>query len=116
MIAKDDLNTDDSVEKYAVDRWYLNHLYHEYDTYIDDTIYCNDRTVTDFGTMNPDNGEINQVLKYRNYSSITDLSCARSLDKFSISNQNAKLTYKVGALTAPEVNILNNSKFFIYKV
>ena len=30
-------------------------------------------------------------------------------DQFSISNNNAKLTYKVGLMSSPEANILNNS-------
>ena len=38
-----------------------------------------------------------------------DLSCPNDTDKFSVSNNKAKLTYKVGLMSDREMNLLNNS-------
>ena len=39
----------------------------------------------------------------------TNLRCQNETDKFSVSNPIAKLSYKVGLMTKPEMAILNNS-------
>ena len=51
----------------------------------------------------------NTYLQFKEYSVTSDLSCTNTTDQFSISNNNAKLTYKVGLMSSPEANILNNS-------
>ena len=40
----------------------------------------------------------------------SDLSCVNITDRFSVSNERAKLDYKVGLLSIPEFKIQNNFK------
>ena len=48
-------------------------------------------------------------LVFKEHNVTNDLSCANITDQFSVSNSDAQLTYKVGLLSSPEVNILNNA-------
>ena len=104
------VNTNNSRIKSTIDSWYQSTLLENYDKYIEDTIYCNDRTITNFGGWNPNGGEThtNYQLEFSDSNS-TDLSCNNITDRFSISNNDAKLTYKVGLITVPEINLLNNN-------
>ena len=101
-------NTTNSTMKNGVDAWYKHYLLEEYDDYIEDTIFCNDRSIRSLGAWNPDGGMTNAYLQFKEYSVTSDLSCTNTTDQFSISNNNAKLTYKVGLMSSPEMNILNN--------
>ena len=47
-------------------------------------------------------------LQFKEYNATSDLSCTNITDKFSTTNSSASLTYKVGLLSSPEMNILNN--------
>ena len=103
------VNTKDSFIKTLVDIWYKKYIYNEFDQYIEDTIYCNDRSITEKGGYNPDGGDIYEVFQFKEYNDSSDLSCTNETDRFSTLNNKAKLTYKVGLMTSPEVNILGNS-------
>ena len=105
------VNTTNSTIKGNVDTWYQNTLITNFDNYIDDTIYCNNRTITNFGGWNPNGGttDTNYTLQFREYSVSSDLSCPNTTDKFSVSNNDAKLTYKVGLMSSPELNLLNQA-------
>ena len=92
--------------KSGVDAWYKKYLLEDYDDYIEDTIFCNDRSIRSLGGWNPDGGMTNAYLQFKEYSVTSDLSCTNTTDQFSISNNNAKLTYKVGLMSSPEVNII----------
>ena len=102
-------NTTNSTMKSGVDAWYKHYLLEDYDDYIEDTIFCNDRSIRALNGWNPDGGMTNAYLQFKEYSVTSDLSCTNTTDQFSISNNNAKLTYKVGLMSSPEANILNNS-------
>ena len=102
-------NTTNSTMKSGVDAWYKKYLLEDYDDYIEDTIFCNDRSIRALNGWNPDGGMTNAYLQFKEYSVTSDLSCTNTTDQFSISNNNAKLTYKVGLMSSPEANILNNS-------
>ena len=95
--------------KSGVDAWYKKYLLEDYDDYIEDTIFCNDRSIRALNGWNPDGGMTNAYLQFKEYNDTSDLSCTNTTDKFSVSNNNAKLTYKVGLMSSPEMNILNNS-------
>jgi hypothetical protein len=111
MLYKSDVNTTNSTIKGNIDNWYKETLLTTFDNYIDDTIYCNDRTITNFGGWNPNGGSTtsNYDLRFKEDNVSSDLSCANTLDKFSVTNNAAKLTYKVGLMTSPEMNILNRN-------
>ena len=110
MLYNDDVNEYNSTIKGSIDAWYeMNML--PYDEYLEDTIFCNDRSMNNASTngWNPDGGMTNKQLQFIEYDETTDLSCSNITDKFSVSNDKAKLTYKVGLMSAPEMNLLNNS-------
>ena len=109
MLYDDNVNTTNSTIKSGVDAWYKHYLLEDYDDYIEDTIFCNDRSIRALNGWNPDGGMTNAYLQFKEYNVTSDLSCTNTTDQFSISNNNAKLTYKVGLMSSPEMNILNNS-------
>ena len=109
MLSASNVNITNSTMKTGVDAWYKKYLYNDYDNYIDDTIYCNDRSIRALGSWNPNGGSITGFLQFKEYSVGSDLSCTNTTDKFSISNNNAKLTYKVGLMPSPEMNLLNQT-------
>ena len=109
MLYDDNVNTTNSTIKSGVDAWYKHYLLEDYDDYIEDTIFCNDRSVRSLGGWNLDGGSTTAILQFKEYKVTTDLSCANDTDKFSISNNNAKLTYKVGLMSSSEMNIMNNA-------
>jgi Zn-finger protein len=102
-------NTTDSAIKTFIDTWFQNHLT-SYTSKIEDTIFCDDRNVFDYGGWNPDGGSIHNNLNYNNYNG--DLKCTNITDQFSLSNNSAHLTYPVGLMTASEANLLIYDEFF----
>ena len=102
-------NTTNSTMKSGVDAWYKHYLLEDYDDYIEDTIFCNDRSIRALNGWNPDGGMTNTFLQFKEYNVTSDLSCTNITDQFSTTNTSAQLTYKVGLMSSPEMNILNNS-------
>ena len=111
MLYNNDVNTINSTIKTGIDAWYAKYL-SNYDSYIEDTIFCNDRSQRnpDTNGWNPNGGALNSYLQFQEYSLSKDLSCDRITDQFSTLNNSAKLTYKVGLMSSPEMNLLNNNK------
>ena len=111
------VNTTNSIIKDNIDLWYQNTLLTDYDAYIDDTIYCNNRKIREvsgvkqFGGWNPNGGttDTNFSLQFNEYNVTNDLSCPNVLDQFSVSNTSAQLTYKVGLMAISELNLLNQN-------
>ena len=94
--------------KTGIEAWYKKYLL-PYDSYIDDTIYCNDRSISSLGGFNPDGGSVESYLQFKEYTVGSDLSCTNVTDRFSVSNSSAQLTYKVGLISSPEMNLLNQN-------
>ena len=115
MLYKSDVNTTNSTIKGNIELWYQNTLLTDYDTYIDDTIYCNNRSIIEangiknFGGWEPNGGIVfgNNSYELVFYAK-TDLDCSNVTDKFSVSNPSAVLIYKVGLPTYSELRILND--------
>ena len=109
MFFANNVNVTDSTMKMGLDNWYKKYML-PYDSYIDDTIYCNNRSIKSKGGWNPSGNVENQLIFYSNYYNVeNDLSCSNITDRFSISNNKAKLTYKTGLMTTPEMNLLNQA-------
>ncbi len=113
MLYNEDVNTYDSVVKTGIDLWYKRYML-DYDEYIEDTIYCNDRSQKNGETngWNPDGGRIIDYMDFKSHyslSTLVNLSCTNETDKFSTLNNKAKLTYKVGLATSPELQIIGNA-------
>lgn len=101
MLYASDVNKTDSTVKNKIDTWYQNNLLN-YSNYLEDTVFCNDRIITDLGAWDP-NGDINGGLYFgasERYSA--NLECKNITDRFSLSNDKAKLTYPVGLLSTDE--------------
>ena len=111
MLYASNVNTKNSIIKTGIDAWYAKYLA-PYDSYIEDTIFCNDRTIKSLGGWNPNGGSITNTsdnyLKFQEYTLSNDLSCDRVTDQFSTQNSLAHLTYKVGLMSSPEMKLLNN--------
>ncbi len=102
-------NSNNSIIKSGVDAWYRHYLLKDYDEYIEDTIFCNDRSIQSLGGWNSNGGEIDDRFEFNNLSLKRDLSCANVTDQFSVFNNKAKLTYKVGLMSSPEKVLQTNS-------
>lgn len=109
MLTADDVNTTNSTMKNAVDAWYERYLL-DYTDYLEDTIFCNDRSIRSLNGWNPNGGSVSSSLQFMEYNVTSDLSCANITDQFSTQNEKAKLTYPVGLMTSPEMNLLGNSE------
>ena len=97
-------NINNSTIKTRVDTWYEENILNtEYEQYISDTLFCNDRSL-DSGTG------IGQTVSYYNYANTgtgnVNLKCTQQNDRFTVSDEvvgNGSLTYPVGLLTDDEV-------------
>lgn len=105
------VNTADSTIKTKVDSWYENNMSNVTDK-IEDTIYCNDRSVN--GGLFETNGNIKKEFifgaMYRSNNSIRPtVKCLLKNDSFTFNPDigNGKLTYPVGLLTIDEANLMS---------
>ena len=108
MIHSDNVNKNNSTIKEFIDKWFENTLIN-YTEYLEDTIYCNDRTLLTSGNnsyensgWNPNGGKTNVYIQFETANSRYKLSCSSVLDSFSVSNNKAKLKYPVALLTSDE--------------
>ena len=85
----------DSAIKASLDKWYKENIL-QYKEYMQDTIYCNDRSKDDNGEYNT-KGRLGASVKKPTNKCKTE-------DSFTVSNKigNGKLKYPVGLLTADE--------------
>ncbi|MBR2678082.1 MAG: MucBP domain-containing protein [Bacilli bacterium] len=108
MLYNNDVNTNNSVIKTGVDAWYIKEL-KNYENYLDDTIFCNNRqqviSSSYINGWNPEGGKLSNNMRFAGRN---NLECTNNTDKFSVSNNVAKLKYKIGLLTRKEIDILNN--------
>ena len=111
-------NINDSTIKKYLDNWYERNIKStEYEQYLADNLFCNDRSITS-GT-----GAGKDYTEYRWYnSSKTLLTCPQKNDAFTVSdttNGNGSLKYPIGLLTADEFMLAggswsSNSNFYLY--
>ena len=112
-------NKNDSPIKKALDNWYKYNLIN-YNTHIYNSTYCNDRSIG-FGS----GYLISQNTTYGAYerlysNSLPSLKCIQDADKFSTTNENAKLDYPIALITADEIAYAGgvtdkeNKKFYLY--
>lgn len=107
MLSSDNVNSTNSNIKEYIDNWYHDNL-DSYSKYIEDTIYCNDRSIKNLAGWNPNGGNTNNFLYFKNGDESLDLVCTNETDKFSLSNDLAKLDYPIGLISRPELELLNN--------
>ena len=112
-------NTTNSPIKTTLDTWYKNNMT-AYTSYLADATFCNDRSVTSgsgyLTTPTTYYGAFNRLYNRRTPS----LKCAQASDKFTLTNENAKLDYPVSLITADEVSMaggvyeIANSNYYLY--
>ena len=141
------LNNTDSTIKTAIESWFRTNLTNEVDNtkrnyvnYIEDTVYCNDRSLKTTGSSskyeqsgwNPNGGDLTKELyfgtwnRYRNdwYSTtnVPSTACPNETDRFSVGSSVAHLNYPVGLLTADEIVMagasgsltISNTSYYLY--
>ena len=109
MLSLDDTVNDQTVNKYnsaikgVLDSWYESNLLSLSDYLDSDAVFCNDRSIGSFGGWSP-TGSVNSSLNFRNSAY---LDCPNITDRFSFSNDKAKLKYPIGLLTRVEQRLMN---------
>ena len=116
-------NTTDSEIKTTIDNWYKTNMT-SYTNKLEDTIYCNDRTITEGPLLSKDTSGTGYSY-FAGYTRIKthkpSLDCSNSNDAFTVSSSigNGKLTYPVGLITIDEAmyagGIYNSySTYYLY--
>ena len=118
-------NTNNSTIKTTIDNWYNTNIKNtEYEQYVVDTIYCNDRALQS-GTGIGINETIYKAYE-RNYTNKTpSLKCNQENDRFTVNSKvsgitgNGALTDPIGLITIDEVayaggSRTTNSKYYLY--
>jgi len=126
MFNGSNVNANSSTAKTTIDNWYNRNL-SSYTSYIEDTVYCNDRSISALNGWNPNGGDPTKLLYFsphiRAWSTYTPtLSCSRAVDRFTVSSTkgNGKLTYPIGLITSDEVMYAggkggtDNSTYYLY--
>ena len=116
-------NTNDSTIKAYIDNWYETNL-SSYESYISDTLFCNDRTIQETipsGYSNLGYGVEKTAYRWYDMSSGVKLLSSNQNDRFTMDDEivgNGDLTYPIGLITAPEVWLaggnLSNSTYYLY--
>ena len=104
----------DSTIKGVIDTWYQNNILTNYDSYLEDTIFCNDKSTHAFAEFtSKEQSDFFLDSSWTLYSPMYRLAkklgpsvaCQNQSDTYTKSNNigNGKLTYPVGLLTIDEV-------------
>ena len=104
-------NNNESNLKVKIDSWYAENMI-DYTNKLEDTIWCNDRSVSDIGGWNPNGGDfdsyyLDYAARGRVVSGQPSLTCSQKNDRFTVNNTNGngKLTYPVATLTNDELTL-----------
>ena len=119
-------NITDSTIKTQIDTWYNTNL-SRYISYIEDTTYCNDRSISRLNGWDPNGGNIANNLQFNSFERLEknhtpSLECIRTQDRFTVSNNNGNgdSTYPIGMITSDEVmyaggrNSTSNNTYYLY--
>lgn len=115
MLKNDNINNKDSSIKEVVDLWFHNNL-KDYTNMLEDTVFCNDRSISNLNGWNSNGRVITDHLYYgangRLFTNQYDLVCKNRIDSFTTSaiNGNGRLTYPVGLLTKDEADLIGISQ------
>ena len=120
-------NNTNSMVKTTIDTWYSNNMT-SYTSYLEDTIWCNDRSLYSRAGWDPNGGSTTTNLYFSGYNRLRvvyspDLGCTNKNDSFTVSETttgNGDLTYPVGLLTADEAVLaggkygVGNNTYYLY--
>ncbi len=114
-------DNDSAIKKYIENTWYAKNMA-EYDSLLEDTVWCNDKSVYSYGGWSP-SGSLSSMLYFSsrnrtNSSGKPDLTCPT---KYALTESNGGVNKKVGLITADEVMYAgagssgkNNSNYYLY--
>ncbi len=111
-------NKNNSSAKIVMDNWYNLNL-KSFSDYIEDTVYCNDREITDYAGFDPNSEITKRYVTFAGYNRFNNktpsLKCG-SNDSFTMDSKkgNGALTYPIGLLTSDEAlyaGALNKSSY-----
>ena len=118
-------NTTNSAIKTVIDSWYSSNMT-GYTDKLEDTVWCNDKSIYNLNGWDPNGGDTTKVLQFWPFTRINtyvpSMGCNKN-DAFTMNNVttgNGKLTYPVGLLTADEIMVAGgtketaNSTFYLY--
>jgi hypothetical protein len=108
-------NSSSSTIKILVEAWYEKYIKNHPDVkYIEDTIYCGNRTISNYESsyFNPNGGSTSTSVRFNNNTK--NLNCVKIYDQYSTFNNNAKIKYPVGLFTSQELNLLGTNLFKRY--
>ena len=113
MINNDDVNKDNSIIKTYIEDWFEKNML-DFSIYLEDSVYCNDRSVIDYSNWSSKNNATGygmgyETIKFKNYNLNDELYCNNIIDRFSVGNDKAKLKYPVGLISLPELHLLKDS-------
>ncbi len=108
-----------------IDKWYEENLKGTYGSMLEDTIWCNDRTISDYGGLDKDGDGVSKSLYFSPYArrnSQPSLTCSNPNDRFTVSGEvgNGKLTNPVGTITMDEAryagaySTTTNKTYYLY--
>lgn len=101
-------NNKSSTIKSRIDTWYSSNLL-SYDESIEDTIWCNDRRISDYGKWDTNTTSTSNLMFAATTRTKPTLTCNFN-DSFTVSssNGNKKLTYPIALLTYDEALLAGN--------
>lgn len=109
FLSVENVNAVNSSIKDLIDTWYQDNMI-DYTNRLEDTIFCNDRSIYKLGGWDPAGAVNNNFITFSGTNTdISKLTCINDTDKFSLSNNKAKLTYPVGLVTNTELRLFNNN-------
>ncbi|MBR7042316.1 MAG: hypothetical protein IKI04_02320 [Bacilli bacterium] len=120
-------NETSSAIRTTIDNWFGNNMTN-YTSYLEDTIYCNDRNISSLGGLDPNGGSTSDYLYFSSRTRAfiehaPSITCASKNDSFTVMESatgNGALTYPVGLLTADETILAGgknggvNSSYYLY--
>ena len=105
-------NTKDSTIKTVIDNWYEANL-SSYEEYLEDTVWCNDRSMNTETNGWKENGSLNEYMYYKAYGRNSQtykpsVTCPNKNDAFTVNDTtkgNGALKHPVALLTADELTM-----------
>ena len=116
-------NNNSSTIKEVIDAWYASNDSNmtDYTLYLEDTPYCNDRTIYALNGWDPNGGDTTKFMVMsptarKDITHTISLTCNTN-DAFTLPGNalgNGKLTYPVGLLTSDEMILAGNTTNYLY--
>ena len=128
-LTHDNSGGDSTIKNYLENTWYANNILNtEYEDYIADAIYCNDRTLSTASTYTGNGISTTYYAPYQRIytNKVPSLLCSRVEDRFAtktnvgVIETNGKSKYPIGLITADEVAYAgglwntNNYGYYLY--